>query len=45
MFCLQNLTASPPSMDSDPLAIPVKKGEMFLSVVDDIVDEKHLKGE
>ena len=33
IFCLQNLTASPPSMDSDPLAIPVKKGEIF-------VDEK-----
>ena len=30
IFCLQNLTASPPSIDSDPLAIPVKKGEMFL---------------
>ena len=38
MFCLQNLTASPLSMNSDPLAIPVKMGEMFLSVDNDIDD-------
>ena len=30
IFCLQNLTASPPSMDSDPLAISVKMGENFV---------------
>ena len=30
MFSKQNLTASPHIMSTDPLAIPVKKGEKFL---------------
>ena len=30
MFSQQNLTASPHIMSTDPLAIPVKKGEKFL---------------
>ena len=33
MSCLQNLTASPLSLNSDPLAIPVKKGEKFLLIM------------
>ena len=38
MSCLQNLTASPLSLNSDRLAILVKKGEKFLSVDNDIDD-------
>ena len=30
MFSQQNLIASPHIMSSDPLAIPIKKGEKFL---------------
>ena len=38
MFCLQNLTASPLSLNTDPLAIPVKKGEMFLLIMTLMID-------
>ena len=42
MFCLQNLTVSPLSLNSDPLAIPIKKGEMSLMMKS---RKANLKGE